>query len=265
MNWIEEAPLWLVAPLLMVSLVALNELGMRLARSGAQQNISGEARGYMVSSALALLGLLMAFTFSAAQARFVLRQELVVAEANAISTTYLRIQLLDQPWRADLSRQIVQYAQLRAGFDEAAGPNAIADNARQTAAAQGRIWEALGGAVHANTILPVNLALINSANETFDLAATRRAARETCVPPSILYALLASSLLVSGMVGFAAGGGKQVHIGVSTGVMALVTLAFCLILDLDRPVSGAVRVSSAPMQYMLDDVRRSEAAAAQAP
>jgi hypothetical protein len=259
MNWIEHVSLWVVAPTMLAGLLVAHEIGFRLG-SRAWGTEGGEERGYLVSSALALLGLLMAFTFNAAHDRFRLRQELVVSEANAISTTYLRFQLLDQPWRGELSRQMLQYAGVRVGFARASTPDAIAANAVQTAAVQNKIWPELAGALRANSSPALNLALVNSVNETFDLAATRRAARETRVPPVILYALILSSMMVAAIVGYA-GAARRRHGGIAAGVMALLTLAFCLILDLDRPVVGSVQINQAPMEYALDMIRQSEARA----
>jgi hypothetical protein len=78
------------------------------------------------------------------------------------------------------------------------------------------------------------------------------------VPPSILYALLLSSFMVAGIVGYA-GIGKRRHVGVAAGVMLLLTLAFCLILDLDRPLSGTITINQAPMEHVLETIRQSEA------
>ena len=56
----------------------------------------------------ALLGLLLAFSFSMAASRYENRKQDVVQEANAIGTAYLRTDLLPEPQRtatADLFRQ----------------------------------------------------------------------------------------------------------------------------------------------------------------
>jgi hypothetical protein len=265
MGWIEQAPLWLIALVMLAGLIISYEIGFMGARRVASKHGGGgEEWGHLVSSALALLGLLMAFTFSAAQDRYRLRQELVVDEANAISTTYLRFQLLDEPWRDDLSRQMLQYTQIRVGFAGDATPASIAENAKKTAAAQEVMWRDLAGALRANATPNVNLGLINSVNETFDLAETRRAGRETRVPPSILYALILASFMVAGIVGYATAGRRR-HVAVTGGVMVLLTLAFILILDLDRPTSGTVQVNQVPMDHALEAIRQSQALAAPAP
>ena len=51
------------------------------------------------AAVMGLLGLLLAFTFSMAAARYDLRRNLVLQESNAIGTAYLRTQMLPEPHR----------------------------------------------------------------------------------------------------------------------------------------------------------------------
>ena len=62
----------------------------------------------MDGAVFALLGLLVAFTFSGAASRFDARRHLIVEETNAIGTAYLRLDLLPasaQPALRDLFRR----------------------------------------------------------------------------------------------------------------------------------------------------------------
>jgi hypothetical protein len=72
--------------------------------------------------------------------------------------------------------------------------------------------------------------------------------------------LAVSALTVALIVGHA-GGGERRAMGVFLGAMALLTLAFCLILDLDRPISGSVRINQAPMVRALQAIQAGEAKA----
>ena len=57
----------------------------------------------ILAAILGLLGLLLAFTFSMAAARYDVRRNLVVQESNAIGTAYLRTQMLPEPHRTQIS------------------------------------------------------------------------------------------------------------------------------------------------------------------
>lgn len=256
MNWLEQAPIWLIGLVLLALMMATHEAGLRLGKRARPSSSQGEEPGYLVPSALALLGLLMAFTFSASQERWRLRQDLAVAEANAIGTTFLRYQILDQPWRGDLTRLMRQYVQVRVRFDDAHAPADIEANAGQAAALQARIWQELTGALRANSSIPtLNLAYVQTTNEMFDLAAARRAAGETRVPLSILWVLFFYALVSTSLVGFVSAREAPSR-PIVLGVSLLVALAFCLILDLDRPIAGSVQVNRAPMERALADVLR---------
>src|SRR5690349_21188437 len=75
-------PIWVTALLIAALLLGACELGFRLGgrRSGAEKT----DQGHVLSAMLALLGLLVGFTFSIAVGRHELRRGLVVEEANAI-------------------------------------------------------------------------------------------------------------------------------------------------------------------------------------
>ena len=62
--------------------------------------------GVIEGAVFALLGLLLAFTFSGAATRFEGRRHLIVEEANDIGTAYLRVDLLPADAQPESSRSI---------------------------------------------------------------------------------------------------------------------------------------------------------------
>src|SRR5512137_431463 len=95
---------------LLVGMVLLLELGRHLGRR-RQSKDEERARaglGAVEGAVFALLGLLLAFTFSGAASRFDARRQLIVEEANAVGTAWLRLDLLPanaQPELRDLFRR----------------------------------------------------------------------------------------------------------------------------------------------------------------
>src|SRR5215469_14965767 len=107
-----DLPIWPIGVALLALLTGAFFLGRfmhrRATRRGrVRQNTAFD--GFIVSAVLGLLALLLGFTFSLAIQRFEERRQLVMQEANAIGTAYLRAQLLDSPHRERLSRLIVDY------------------------------------------------------------------------------------------------------------------------------------------------------------
>src|SRR5689334_16514906 len=69
--------------------------------------------GAMVGSILGLLAFFLGFTFSMAASRFDQRRLIVVDEANAIGTTYLRARLLPEPHRGQVQALLREYVEVR--------------------------------------------------------------------------------------------------------------------------------------------------------
>ena len=105
---------WIVFACLVILLVGLSELAWRmglacsLKKSGAEKD-SGTVR----SAVLALLGLLLGFSFAIAAARHEARRELLIEEANSIGTTARRSQLLPEPHAANVIQLLREYVPLR--------------------------------------------------------------------------------------------------------------------------------------------------------
>lgn len=253
-------PLPLLGAALAASLLLSQEIGYRSGRRmGASDETTGA--GHLLSAALALLGLLIAFTFSMASDRYEARRALVLAEANALSTTYLRVQALDEPFRGRLSQGVVAYGQARQDFF-AAGEDAkrLAAAEAETDALQARLWADLMPAVRAAPTATINPALLETANELFDLASSRQAALEAHVPDAILRSLVVYALVAAAMLGYGMASAGRRHMVASLALFVLVSLAVTLILDLDRPRAGSVTISQAPFVRTLEGLKTLEAA-----
>ena len=86
---------WIVFAVLLIVLVGLSELAWRIGLACSRKKSEADKDGGTVRSAvLALLGLLLGFSFAIAGARYEARRELLVEEANSIGTTARRAQLL---------------------------------------------------------------------------------------------------------------------------------------------------------------------------
>jgi len=118
MEWFDKAPLWLIGVALTLVLVAAEELGVRARRvaSRSRGTVAGDADNgvsSLVGAALGLLALIFGFTYAMAQERYDQRRALVMAEARAVVTSYLRYQALDEPDGSQLGRLMGEYTALR--------------------------------------------------------------------------------------------------------------------------------------------------------
>ena len=96
-----------------IGMVILQEVGRRVGHRRLARDPEGARAGVgaIDGAVFGLLGLLVAFTFSGAATRFDARRQLVVEEANAIGTAYLRLDVLPpdaQPALRDKFRRYVE-------------------------------------------------------------------------------------------------------------------------------------------------------------
>ena len=134
-NWLIAAPIWQIALTIFGGMAVAIMIGSGFRRlhrpdysddpKGADKDSSEQ--GVMASAVMGLLALLIGFTFSLAISRFDTRRQNVLLEANAIGTTYLRSQMLDEPHRARLSKLLIDYTDNRLVLaDEHPGPRQLA-------------------------------------------------------------------------------------------------------------------------------------------
>jgi hypothetical protein len=91
------------------------EIGRRIGIARIAHNPDGLAKGGGAAegAVFALLGLLIAFTFSGATSRFEDRRHLITEEANDIGTAYLRVDLLPSDAQPEIRELFRRYVDLR--------------------------------------------------------------------------------------------------------------------------------------------------------
>lgn len=252
-RFLTDQQLWLVGLALFILMVVVRSLAERIRRRRSRAvgaGLSQAGEGLIATSVVGLLSLLIAFTFSLALARHELRRTLVVEEANAIGVAYMRAQLLAEPYRTDLSNVLVSYAQVRRVTGELSGPVQLAAQ-EHSEALQAPLWQRTAIAARASDTPALANFLVQSVTRLIEVEGQRKAALAARIPPAVLLALMAYSVGVAGILGYVAAGAHAHRRRISWVMFLLVTLAFMLILDLDRPGDGLIRVSEANMYDMV--------------
>jgi hypothetical protein len=264
MSWYEDASLWQIWLAISAGLIAVYELGYRgntLALKYGLTARKDEGIAFLVSAALALLGLLIAFTFAMATDRYDARRTLIVDEANAVGTTYLRVQLLAEPARTSLGQMMFEYIDAREEFLTAGRNRAKIDLADfHTNEAGQKFWTTLAQVVAAQPDATINSSLLESANQMFDLAAQAEAAVEASLPATIIDVLIIYALTSAALIGYAAAATRSRHYLACTIVFILFAIAISLTIDLDRPRRGTILVSVLPFERAANTIRSMEAA-----
>lgn len=249
----DSAIVFISVPTLFVVMLLLLEIGRRLGVRHMGEETEHERGGWaLVEAAIyGLLGLLIAFTVSAAGSRYDRRRALTVQEANAIGTAYLRLELLPAAAQPALREAFRSYTEARLGVYRAL-PDVAASNAQDARARklQQEIWTgAIAGlrdAPPASTLL-----LLPALNDMIDITTTRAIELKTHTPLPIMGALGLLAVLCCLLTGYMVAGGNRfgslLHM---LGFALVVTLTIYVILDLDHPRVGLIRLDYADQAFV---------------
>ncbi|MFC7473726.1 hypothetical protein ACFQS7_05140 [Dankookia sp. GCM10030260] len=266
-NTLADRGLLPLGAFLLALLLLANEIGYRIGRwrAAVRAETVESNIGMLTTGMLGLLAFTLGLTISIAESRYEARRDMVVTEANAIGTAWLRAGLVRGGEGPEIRRELEDYTRLRLDYTRA-GPDLEAEAALNVAtnAAQGRIW-ALAQAATLRDPTPVMVSVFASLNETFDAALAQRFAYESRAPAHIQWLLLAGSLLSVGAIGLQLGLGPQRYLVLSVLLMVMWTGGMLLIADLNRPRQGNIRVDPAPLVWTLQGFAGSMPATAPKP
>jgi hypothetical protein len=199
----------------------------------------------LVGSLLALMAFLLAVTMGMASDRFDARRQLVLEEANAIGTVYLRAGYLPQP-ASDQTRELLrEYAPLRIDTSDEAQLTA---NFARSGEIQSQLWAIVEPLARSSPDSQVLALYISALNDMIDLGETRLTAIVYArVPETVIWLLFLGAALTLGMVGYHAG--LHRHRSLVSAVVLVVVLGavIMLVVDLDRPRRGFLQVSQQPL------------------
>src|SRR5215510_11397982 len=134
----DALPLWALFISILVVVLLSVECGYRLGkyRRSHHETEKEAPLGTMVGATLGLFAFILAFTFGLAASRFDSRRQLLLDEANAIGTTYLRAGML--PERGEEVRGLLRdYVATRL---EAVRPGKLAEGTRRSEDIQQQMW-----------------------------------------------------------------------------------------------------------------------------
>jgi hypothetical protein len=232
-----------------IFLLAVEEVGYRMGRatSGAGDDARRDHIGAVSSIMLGLLSLLLGFSFSMAVERYSVRRDLVVKEANAIATTWLRAGLLPQPRRREAKRLLQRFVDVRLRLYAAAGDSLrVADALRLGAEIELQLWhDAEESANEAPNV--VSVAFITALNQLIDTDAERIAAARNQVPGGVWMLLVVVAAIGCWTSAYAAGC-SQVRSRLTSVLLPLiVSMVILLIVDLTHESRGSVGISQQPL------------------
>jgi hypothetical protein len=251
---------WVVFAVLLVLLVGLSEMAWRIGFASSRKKSDADKDSVTVRSAvLALLGLLLGFSFALAGQRHEARRELLVEEANSIVTTARRAQLLPAPHFANMIQLLREYVPVRIeAHREGQFSDQFATTRKRSAELQDRMWtEAVGAAAEQPS--SITASFIASLNETIDLEAKRVAAKRNHVPGAVWLLLLCVAGCGLWLVSYPAGTSGRHSILERFVFPVLIAIVIAIITDIDTPRSGLISVDERPLLELNETLRQASA------
>ncbi len=236
----------LVASAMLAAVLVFLEVGRRLAAKARAGEPMAEATGPVESAVYALFGLLIAFSFSGAAGRFDHRRDLIVVEANAIGTAYLRIDLLPAEQQPALRAMFRQYVESRiASYRALPDVDAAKAEFERSIALQNAIWTRAVPAARSTGNPAVLTLVVTALNEMIDITTTRLAAMRTHQPIGISAVLLGLTLAASLVAGYSMGTNPRRSWFHALMFAVVIVVSLYVIHDLEYPRLGFIRVDAA--------------------
>ena len=132
----------LVALVLIAGIVGAHEIGFWLGSLTRSADDTFDRQvGLVRTSTAALVAFLIGFAFSGAASRFIDRQDLIVKEANALGTAYLRADTIAEPQRGELKAALKEYTADRVTLLSREGRDQIEPLLAKVSGLHERMWK----------------------------------------------------------------------------------------------------------------------------
>jgi hypothetical protein len=190
--------------------------------------------------------LLLGFTFSGATSRFEAHRQLVVKEANAISTAYLRLDELPAPSQTEMRRLFRDYLDARLRVQRRLPDlNVAKREMERSSQLEQEIWSRAVAGSRLDASQNSARLLLPALNAMFDVATERAVAFQAHLPPLIFYLLMFIALMSALLAGYSMAKRKSrslLHMLLYAGCIAATIYA---VTDLEYPRVGLIRVDGA--------------------
>jgi hypothetical protein len=204
--------------------------------------------GVIETATLTLLALIIGFTFSMAIARYDARHTYEEAEANAISTEFLRADLLSAQSALQVKALLNEYLDLRIAFYEEWGSEKMQQINQSTVKLQYQLWNAVTHTAR-ETPTPI-LALVTAGmNDVLNSQGYTQATWLNRIPLAAWVLMMVIAVCANMLVGYGALNFNQ-NLGLFLIFPLIISISFFLIADIDSPTHGIIKVEPHNLQSL---------------
>ena len=249
---LDKSPLWLVYLVTVAVVLMAAEVGFRVGLWLQRRNPESGGTpmtGAVVGGMLGLMAFLLAFCIGIVINQHNGRKAMVVTEANAVGTAYLRAGFLaetDQDRTRDLLREYVEIRLAAVGEE-----SLLEATLARSEEIHNELWAVVEDVVGQGNDSAIIALFVDSINEVIDVHSERLAAIDLRLPELLWMVLYASSVLSFLLVGVSSSvNGKRDTLAVLLFALAFVAVLM-IVVDLDRAQQGILTVSQTALSDLL--------------
>lgn len=237
----------------LIPILAGQRYGMHTkAKSG---KVNDSPIGSVVGAALGLLAFMLAFTFQIVDNRYSARKELLLDEVTTIRTSFLQSGLVPEPYRTSSRNLLVDYTSLRVSLINDISTANVEKARVRSQAILDSLWsytEALAAQDRSSEAYSLYTTSINDLVEIYNKRITYTF--EYRIPIAILWVLFIVTIFSMLLLGFQFGiAGKKNNVA-AVFISAIFASVMFLILALDRPETGLIRLNQAPIMALYKEL-----------
>lgn len=211
-----------------------------------------------IAAVLALLGLLLAFSFGNALSLAEARKSAIVNEANALGTAFLRMEYLPDDDRKVLQNALYQYSKSRlvhetGALDSDEDLQSFLDNSLQI---QATLWPLTVEAMADPLPAPVGTFVTGAVNEVLDAHQVRMKNFSSPVTELAQIMVFSTALMSLFLLGNHSGIEGQNLTWRTFVLSALLWIVMMTIIDLQRPFQGFIRTDQIPLKATILDMEQ---------
>ena len=258
MDWIYDLPPGELALGILVLMFLANEIGYQIGRR-SDPNESDRSRSVSAAikaSIIGLVALLLGFSYSMTSGRYNQRLQLVLEEANALGTCYLRADLLAEPARGKVRNALREYTKSRIDyFERGLDPQVSRRTATGMDVSLHAWWSGVVDAAKEDRNQIVPSQIVPAANSVIDVSAELAWAMHNRLPPSVLVLLGICMVLSAVAIGHSSGQSGGRHGGLWIAMNLLIMLVLFVVMDFDRSHHGLIQLDHKPLLELQEEMR----------
>ncbi|HNS18619.1 MAG TPA: hypothetical protein PKI34_12445 [Bacteroidales bacterium] len=210
--------------------------------------------GTAVGAAFGLLAFMLAFTFQIVANRYDSRKELLLEEVTNIRTTYLRAGLIPEPFRSDTKKLITEYVDLRLEVaDDYSKLDHMISRSQQILDTFWDYTEQLAEQDRSSEVYALYITSVNDLVDNYNQRVSMTL--EYRIPVAIIVVLFIIEVLSMFALGYNFGISGKGTYSINLILAIVFAVVMFLILALDRPETGLVKLNTKPLITLQNQLR----------